>query len=236
MDTNPLRKFLSFLGILLVIGAAYLNLVGILEANTSNDREKVLSYVISANIINGFAVLALIILTINSPKLSSLFKVFVILFLLGGLIAELYFIGTELYSKNYINYIILITNLLIRAYYLVYYFNDSWAMVIERPVAITKIIEKTIVPTEGAKVNEISNQEAENFKNQWRSIFRQARAKVGKDNFDDLSMNNAWDEVINPAVKAGDYSLDRLKDAADYLRDKAGNKITDLVFGGKRRR
>lgn len=236
-DNTNVRKFLSITGILLIIGAAYMNLLGIMEANTSNDKQKLLGYIISANVINTFAVLCIIILTINSTKLSSLFKVLVILVIFLGLFGEIYLFATELYSKNYINYIVLIINLLIRTYYLIYYFNDSWAMFPGSNVTtITKVFERTITPKEGAKVNEITDSEADAFKDKWRSIFRQARQKVGKENFDDAAMNNAWDEVINPAIAAKDYSLDRLKEAASYLRDKSGKQITDLVFGGKKQR
>ena len=68
-----------------------------------------------------------------------------------------------------------------------------------------------------------------------KSLFRQAREKVGRDNFDDSSISKGYKEVIDPAVAARDFSRDRLKDATKYLKDKTGNVI-DVVFGGKRRR
>jgi hypothetical protein len=235
-DSTGVRKFLSILGILLIVGAAYLNLLGIMEANTTNNKDLLLPFVISANIINGLAVICLVILTINSTSLSTLFKTFFIIILLAGLVGEYYLFSTELYSKNYINYIVLISNLLIRTYYLTYYFNQAWAMFPGSPTAVIKVIEKAVSPTEGVKVNELTDSEIDNFKKRWRAIFQQARSKVGAENFDESSVNSGWNEIINPAIAAKDYSMDRLKDASKYLKDKAGNQITDLVFGGKKRR
>jgi hypothetical protein len=234
---EAVRKAITLLSILLILGAAYLNLLGIFEANTTNSKDTVLTYTISANIINGLAVLVLIVLTINSTRFSTFYKLFIIVILLAGLIAELYLIGTQLYTRNYGTYVALILNLLIRVYYLVYYFNDAWAMfpagtlVVSQAVAARKP-EQVILP---ASVEKIVDADSENFRNQFKAIFRQAREKVGRDNFDNSTIDKAYREVIDPAVAARDFSRDRLKDAAGYLKDKAGNAI-ELVFGGKRRR
>jgi hypothetical protein len=234
MDTKiGLRKILSFIGLIFIIGAAYMNLLGIMEANTTNNKDTLLGYIISANLINSLAVLCLVVLTINSTKLSSLFKLLLILVLLAGLIGELYLVSTDLYSKNYVNYVLLIVNLLIRVYYLVFYFNDSWAM-FPGASQVNDGLFKATVPLKEA---EPTDSEIEAFKDRWRNIFKQGRQKVGKDNFDDASMSRAWDEIINPAIQARDFSTQRLKDAADYLKDTSGNKITDLViFGGRKKR
>jgi hypothetical protein len=237
---NALRKLLTIVSILLLIGAAYINLLAIYEANTTNDKDTVVTYTVSANIVNGLAVLSLVVLTINSVKFSSFYKAFIIFVLLGGLIAELYFIGSDLYSRNYLTYITLILNLLIRVYYLIYYFNDAWAMfpgsqIIERTIiqpSTTQIIEKTVMPS---SVEKVMDEDARKFRDQFRDLARQAREKVGRDNFDDATKNKAYPEVIDPAVAARDFSRDRLKDAASYLKDKTG-KIIDIVFGGRRRR
>jgi hypothetical protein len=238
---KALRKLLTLISILLVIGAAYINLLAIYEANTTNDKDTVVTYTVSANIINGLAVLCLVVLTINSTVFSTFYKAFIILVLLGGLIAELYLIGTELYTKNYGTYIALILNLLIRVYYLIYYFNEAWAMfpssgtttIIQRTIVQPqKTIERTIIPSSTERV---MDEDADKFRDQWKSLFRQAREKVGRDNFDDSGISKAYKEVIEPAVAARDFSRDRLKDAGKYLKDKSGN-IIDVVFGGKRRR
>jgi hypothetical protein len=238
---KALRKLITLASILLVVGAAYVNLLAIFEANTSNNKDTVVTYTVAANIINGIAVLALVVLTINSVKFSSFYKIFVIFILLGGLVAELYFIGTELYTRNYTTYLILILNLLVRVYYLIYYFNDAWAMfpstgattIIQQTITQPqKTIEKIIVPQGAEKA---MDEDARQFRDQFRDIVRQAKEKVGKDNFDDVAKNKAYPEVIDPAVRARDFSKDRLKDAAKYLKDKSGNVI-DVVFGGRRRR
>ena len=78
--------------------------------------------------------------------------------------------------------------------------------------------------------------DADNFVDQWKNIFRQAREKIGRDNFDEISRERGYQEIIKPAITARDFSRDRLKDAATYLKDKTGAPIKDLVFGGKKRR
>lgn len=234
---EAVRKAITLLSILLLIGAAYLNLLGIFEANTTNKKDTVLTHTVSANIINGLAVLVLIVLTINSTRFSTFYKMFIIIVLLVGLIVELYLIGTELYTKNYGSYVVLILNLLVRVYYLVYYFNDAWAMFPAGTVVIGQTVsakkpEQVILPP---SVEKVIDADSENFRNQFRSLFKQAREKVGRDNFDNSTIDKAYREVIDPAVAARDFSRDRLKDAAKYLKDKSGNAI-ELVFGGKRRR
>ena len=69
---KALRKLITLASILLVVGAAYVNLLAIFEANTSNNKDTVVTYTVAANIINGIAVLALVVLTINSVKFSLL--------------------------------------------------------------------------------------------------------------------------------------------------------------------
>jgi hypothetical protein len=127
-------------------------------------------------------------------------------------------------------------------YYLIYYFNDAWAMfpstgatnIIQRTIVQPqRTIERTILPPAAER---IMDEDSELFRNQFKTIFRQAREKVGRDNFDNSTIDKAYKEVIDPAVAARDFSRDRLKDAAGYLKDKAGNPIKDLVFGGKKRR
>ena len=238
---KALRKLITLGSILLLIGAAYLNLLAIFEANTTNNKDTVVTYTVSANIINGLVVFALIILTFNSIQFSTFYKLFIIIVLLTGLIVELYLIGTELYTRNYGTYVVLILNLLLRVYYLVYYFQDAWAMfpvattqIIERTVVQpTRILERTVAPT---TVERVQDEDADKFVDQWKALFRQAREKVGRDNFDEISRERGYKEVILPALSSRDFSKDRLRDATGYLKDKAGNAIKDLVYGGKKRR
>lgn len=245
MEITNTRKILAVLGIIFIIISAYLNLLGILEANSTDDRDLILAYTVSANIVNGIAILCLIVLTFNSKKLSTIYKLIIILVLLSGLVGEYYFLATELYSKNYTTYILLIVNLLVRVYYLVYYFNESWAMFPGYHVAYIKDLEKAsmprsienvLAPKDGADVNEITDAEVEAFKERWKKLVSQARDKVGRDNFDDPNAQRARSKVIDPAITSRDFSLEKLREAATYLKDKAGREISDLVFGGRKRR
>ena len=246
MEITNTRKTLAVIGIVFIIISAYLNLLGILEANSEDNRDTILAYILSANIVSGIAVLCLIILTVNSKKLSTVYKILIILILLSGLIGEFYLLATELYSKNYTTYIVLIINLLIRVYYLIYYFNESWAMfpgyritydVKDKPtVSIPSQVKEVLVPKEGEDINEITDEEAEAFKDRWRKLVNQAKDKVGKENFDDPNAQRARSKVIDPAIKLRDFSLEKLKEASKYLKDNSGKEIEDLVFGGRKRR
>lgn len=240
MNVDILRKVVAVVGIALILGATYLNLLGILEANTDNDQATFLGFVISGNVVNGLAVMCLLILTATSPKFSLMYKLVLAMILLGGLVAELYLVGTELHSKNYGTYVAVLVNLLLRVYYLVYYFNESWAMFpasyLPAPsVSVIRETERVIIPP-GASVDDITRGESEAFKERWKGIFRQAREKVGSENLSQASIDRGYKEVITPAINAKDFSYERLKEAASYLEDKSGNKVTGLVFGGKRKR
>lgn len=239
MEIINLRKGVTIAGILLIIGSVYLNLLGILEANTNDDQTILLAYIIPANIVNGLAVICLIILTINSTKLKLTYKILIVLLLLSGLVGEFYLLATQLYSKNYINYIVLVVNLLVRVYYLAYYFNESWAMFPGYYLTYVKDMEKVSYPKEAPKASEsVSGDSPLDLKAEFRKILKQAKEKVGDDSDSGLNKTyqEALKEVINPAIENKEFTKEKLKEAAAMLKDKEGNSISGLTVGGKKRR
>jgi hypothetical protein len=107
----------------------------------------------------------------------------------------------------------------------------------DRPsVSIPTQVQNAVIPKDGADINEITDEEAEAFKDRWKKLVNQAKDKVGRDNFDDPNAQRARSLVIDPALKARDFSLEKLKEASKFLKDKSGKEISDLVFGGRKRR
>jgi hypothetical protein len=199
-------------------------------------------YKVGAALSNIIAVLAMSYLIITSDVRSAIYKFFIVLLLTGGLIAEI--ILTNAFSNlspQYLKYILIVFNIVLRMYTAVQLIQEPWDVVVmltsrtgatETP-PVVKEIEKTILPQ---NVERVQDADAAKFVEQWKTLFRQARKKVGDDNLDEISRERGYKEIILPAVSSRDFSRDRLKDASQYLKDKSGNIIPDLTFGGRRRK
>ena len=199
-------------------------------------------YRVGAAIANVFVVFFLSYLILTSGNRSVAYKIFLVVLLGIGVVAEL--VLTNIFSNldvQYPVYLVITFNFLLRLYAIVKLVQEPWDVMtltsgntisVAAP-QVPAVVQNTISPS---AVEKAMDEDAENFRNQFRAIHRQARLKVGDENFDNSAINKAYREVIDPAVAARDFSKDRLKEAASYLKDKSGNPIKDLTFGGKKRR
>ena len=199
-------------------------------------------YRVGAAIANVFVVFFLSYLILTSGNRSVAYKIFLVVLLGIGVVAEL--VLTNIFTKldvQYPVYLVITFNFLLRLYAIVKLVQEPWDVMTltsasgaipEAAPSVQTIVQKTTAP---AVVERAMDEDARKFRDSFKEIVNQARTKVGRDNFDEAGKNRAYPEVIDPAVAARDFSKDRLKDAAKYLKDKSGNVI-DLVFGGKRRR
>ncbi len=230
------RTLFSTIAILLMILGTFSMVILIFEkTNVIQKLEYEEWYKAGAAITNVFAVLFISYLMLTSPNRSQAYKIFIVLILVAGLVAEFIFtnIFTDL-APQYATYIVIVFNFLLRLFTLVQLTQEPWEAV-TLTSGSTPTIAKALEAALPAGAEKTQDIDAGKFRDMWRAVVGQARDKVGKDNFDDASRDKGFNEVIQPAVKAGDFSKDRLKEAAGYLKDKAGNAIKDLTFGGRKR-
>lgn len=233
---NTGRTLLSTTAVLLMILGTFSMIILIFEkTNVIQKLEYEEWYKAGAAVTNVFAVLFISYLMLTSPDRSQAYKVFIVLILVAGLVAEFVFtnIFTDL-APQYATYIVIVFNFLLRVYTLVQLTQEPWDTLTLSSSSAFPSFGKALESATPASVEKAQDVDATKFKDQWTAIFRQAREKVGRDNFDESSLTKARQEVIDPAIKAGDLSKDRLKAAAAYLKDKAGNVIADLTFGGRK--
>lgn len=239
---NTARTLLSTTAILLMILGTFSMIILIFErTGVVQKLEYEEWYKAGAAVANVFAVLFISYLMLTSPDRSQVYKIFIVLILIAGLVAE--FVFTNIFTNlapQYATYIVIVFNFLLRVYTLFQLVQEPWdTMTLTSSTAfptLGKTIDSVSEAATPAAVEKAQDLDANKFKDQWTGIFRQAREKVGRDNFDETTITKARQEVIDPAIKAGDLSKDRLKAAAAYLKDKAGNVIADLTFGGRKRR
>jgi hypothetical protein len=237
------RNLLSMLAIIsLAIGTFCIVLLIFEQTRVIEKLEYEEWYKVGAAIANIFVVFFLSYIILTSGSRSAAYKVFMVIVLVAGFIAEL--VLTNIFSNlspQYPVYIVLVFNFLVRLYITIQLIQEPWDVmtltsgktISATAPSLPAVVQKTLGPS---AVEKAMDDDAENFRNQFKAIYRQARQKVGNDNFDDSAINKAYREVIDPAVAVRDFSKDRLKDAAAYLKDKSGNPIKDLTFGGKKRR
>jgi len=235
------RNILSLLSIIsLAIGMFCTVILIFQETKVVEKLEYQEWYRVGAAIANVFVVFFLSYLILTSGNRSVAYKIFLVVLLGLGVVAEL--VLTNIFTNldvQYPVYLVITFNFLLRLYTVVKLVQEPWDVMtltsgttVLTPPETIKTIEKIVAP---ASVERSEDLDADKFREQWKSIFRQAREKVGRDNFDDSGISKAYREIIDPAVLARDFSKDRLKAAAGYLTDKAGNKI-DVAIGGRVRR
>lgn len=195
-------------------------------------------YQIGASVSNLFLVFIIGYLTATS-SMEVVYKILIAILLVGGLIVELYLtIAFPEFVPDYAIYLLITFNFLFRTYLVVQNIQESWTLLSfdnmssSGSAPLVRQLEKAVAP---AAVEKAQDNEADAFINQFKQLRRQALNKVGEGNLDDREYAKALNEIIRPAAAAGNYSQEKLKEAAKYLKDKAGN-VVDLVFGGGRRR
>ena len=218
------RNLLSTTAILsLAIGAFCTILLIFQETRVIDNLEYTEWYKVGAAISNILTLFFISYLILTSQGRSMSYKILLVLVLVAGLVAEL--VLTNIFSNlspQYPAYLVIIFNLLLRTYLIVQLIQEPWDVMtltsgstVSAVPAIVKRIEKTVLPP---KAERVMDDDSELFKNQFKTMYRKAREKVGATNFDDSTIGKAYKEVIDPAVAARDFSRDRLKDAAGYLK------------------
>lgn len=222
--------------VLLVIGAFCTVILIFKKTNVIDGLEYENYYKIAGSVINSLLTLIIGYLTVSS-SIDVSYKFLVVIVLFVGLITELYLtIGFSDSIPDYAVYLVITFNFLFRTYMVIQNLQETWVLMpfeYEASTPIVKQLEKAVAPV--AAVEKVQDNEADAFINKFKQLRRQAADKVGQGNLDDREYGKALNEIIKPAAAAGKYSDDVIREAAKYLKDKAGNAV-EVVFGGGRRR
>ena len=132
MAQGQLRSFLSLVALICLIGGTFATALGLMKIGETPSGQMLTDeeYIIPAAVGNTLCVIFLIWLTATIPTRSTAYKLVVILFLMLGLIGEIYL--TFFFTQPpivYGTYVLVVVNFLIRTFYVLEYVQDPWSPV-----------------------------------------------------------------------------------------------------------
>lgn len=129
MAQGQLRSFLSLIALISLIGGTFATALGMMKISEDptgkfiSDEE----YIVPALVGNTLCVIFLIWLTATIPTRSTAYKLIVIIFLILGIVGEIYmtFFFTQA-PAVYGTYALIVVNFLVRTFYVLEYVQDTW--------------------------------------------------------------------------------------------------------------
>lgn len=227
------RTFFSFIALLCLIAAAYLTGLGIYDANKANETEWAKEYSVPASIANVIAVIFLVFLTSTSKSHSAMYKLIMIMLLVGGMFIETYLILlVEEGPAIYVTYTVIILNFLVRIF-LVLDFVDKGNF--ESLYTSTSTIVAPSTSSEAVKT--VAADVKQEFTSKWDMIRKKVRESP--EGLLAESENDAWRSVIKPSRESGKMTVEVLKEAASKLKHSDGSPVAVSsldIRGGLRRK
>lgn len=232
MAQGQLRSFLSLVALVSLIGGTFATALGLIKIGDDpsgqlmSDEE----YIIPAAVGNTLCVIFLIWLTATIPTRSTMYKFIVILFLIFGLIGEIYM--TFFFTKPpvvYGTYVLVVLNFLIRTFYVLEYVQDTWSPIswndylgapkASAPSSSSSSGEKK---PEGEKKPVLDDKAKEIKKKIGEAIGKMTSDSKG---FDTATRDKAY-RAFNTAVDSGKSADDAYKAAKAELKYKDGSAYT----------
>lgn len=244
MAQGQLRSFLSLIALVSLIGGTFATALGLIKISDDpsgkfiSDEE----YIVPAFVGNTLCVIFLVWLTATIPTRSTAYKLIVIILLILGLIGEIYmtFFFTQP-PEVYGTYVLIVTNFLIRTFYVLEYVQDTWNPVswtdykgyIESP----KQQSKPAAPSgekkpegEKPKVDDKVKETKQKAREKLEASITNFKSDPNKPH-DGSTINSAYQE-ISKQVEAGKSADEAHKAAKALLKYKDGSAYT----GAGRRR
>ena len=241
MAQGQLRSFLSLIALICLIGGTFATALGLMKIG-SDPSETMISdeeYIVPAAVGNTLCVIFLIWLTATVPTRSTAYKLIVIIFLLIGLIGEIYL--TMFFTKPpvvYGTYVLVVTNFLIRTFYVLEYVQDTWS-----PVSWNDYLGSPKASSSSSKSSSEKKPEAK--KEEKPKVAMDERAKEFRTRLDEVINKMRADSrkikgptigesigVFKSEIAAGKSPEDAYKAAKDTLRYGDDSSYT----GASRRR
>ena len=233
MAQGQLRSFLSLIALISLIGGTFATALGLIKIGDDpsgqfmSDEE----YIVPAAVGNTLCVIFLIWLTATIPTRSTAYKFIVIIFLVLGLIGEIYL--TFFFTKPpavYGTYVLVVVNFLIRTFYVLEYVQDTWS-----PISWDDYLgaPKAAAPSSSSSSGD-KKPEGDKKKPGFDEKTKEIRKKIGEaitkmkadpKAFDGTTQDKAY-KAFNAAIDAGKSADDAYKAAKAELKYKDGSAYT----------
>lgn len=232
MAQGQLRSFLSLIALISLIGGTFATALGLIKIGDDPSGQFMVDeeYVVPAAVGNTLCVIFLIWLTATIPTRSTAYKFIVIIFLILGLIGEIYL--TFFFTKPpavYGTYVLVVVNFLVRTFYVLEYVQDTWSPIswndyIGAPKATTPSSSGEKKPEVDKKPDLTESQKA--AADAARTKLRDSVTKFkAAGNYDGKTINEA-EQLIKKAAASGKTADEIHKAAKALLKYKDGSAYT----------
>lgn len=238
MAQGQLRSFLSLIALISLIGGTFATALGLIKIGEDpsgkfmSDEE----YIVPAAVGNTLCVIFLIWLTATIPSRSTAYKFIVIIFLVLGLIGEIYM--TFFFTQPpavYGTYVLVVVNFLIRTFYVLEYVQDTWSPISWNDYAGAPKASSSgpAKPSGESKPSGEAKAPTDDKEKEAKNKLREALDKMKADpkKLDNKSMNEAYNK-LKDAIKAGKSVDEAYKAGKAVLKYGDGSAYT----GAGRRR
>lgn len=230
MAQGQLRSFLSLIALVSLIGGTFATALGLIKIGDDpsgqfmSDEE----YIVPAAVGNTLCVIFLIWLTATIPTRSTAYKFIVIIFLIFGLIGEIYL--TFFFTKPpavYGTYVLVVVNFLIRTFYVLEYVQDTWSPISWNDYLGAPKPGTSSSSSSGDKKPEGDKKPDDDKTKEAKKKLGEAIAKIKADpkGIDGKAMNDAYNK-LKDEIKAGKSVDDAYKAAKAVLKYKDGSAYT----------
>ena len=232
MAQGQLRSFLSLVALISLIGGTFATALGLMKIGDDPSGQFMADeeYIVPAAVGNTLCVIFLIWLTATIPTRSTAYKFIVIIFLVLGLIGEIYL--TFFFTKPpavYGTYVLVVVNFLIRTFYVLEYVQDTWSPIswndylgAPKAAASSSSSSSGEKKSEGEKKPELDDKAKETKKKIGDAI---SKMKADAKGFDQSTQDKAY-KAFNSAMVSGKSADDAYKAAKGELKYKDGSAYT----------
>lgn len=234
MAQGQLRSFLSLIALVCLIGGTFATALGMMKISEDptgkfiSDEE----YIVPALVGNTLCVIFLVWLTATIPSRSSAYKIIVIIFLILGIVGEIYM--TFFFTQPptvYATYFVVVLNFLVRTFYVLEFVQDTWNPIswndyvgYVAPKAESKPSGEPKKDENKPKV-ELDEKQKETKKKATEKLDASLKIFKGDPNRDGTTISKALQE-LKKQVEAGKSADDAYKAAKALLKYKDGSAYT----------
>jgi hypothetical protein len=238
MPSGSVRSFASLFALVALVVSSGATIFGIMQEGSNTVLAE--DYIIPAALGSTIAVIFLIILTATIPSRSILYKLFVIVVLIVGLVAEIYLtVYVNKMPASVATYIVIVLNFLIRAFYVLEYVQDEWAPLYTTP-SVSEIVKQIQPQKQPQPQSRPVESDEDSLRKEFISKFDKIKNKL-RDSPEGLmkdSSDEAWRTVMRPALESKTFTIEKLKEAAGKLKHDDGSPVSVSALdirGGRKR-
>jgi hypothetical protein len=249
--TNFAKNIVSVIALMLFMTGSILTIVGVFRTHDLSEHHIDEEFIIPSQILNSLTVMFLLYL-ISTSTFSPMYKLLIIILLVGGLIIEIYLTSyADRQPESIAAYVFIAINLLLRAFFLIDLVQGEWVkpftqsvkpvqrIVTENVVKPVEQVVKDVLPTYPLtpKLEPTDQNASRELQSKWDKLRKLVEGRSEGLNRD--SESEAFRSVIRPAKNSGRTDIKEvLREAVALLKDKDGVPIplnTVEAVGGRKR-